>query len=210
MKFAAVFGLISMLVLTSPASADGKVIMNELARLEGVDFEVSGVLIAEDYMGQDYRLSVPDLGDFPTIIDGGRELRRLVEENCMFAEGCEVTVTGQLEFDLPMVVFSIGGAKTVAMRDALDTPTSALKACWNVALLSRDELKESVTIAFEVVAGRPDTDSIRYVRGSKSEREIRGLYETARRAVIRCGSVGSSFTDGTTEVTFDASSLEIR
>lgn len=210
MQLAGVLVLISVTVLALPASADSTAVLNELAQIEGIDFELSAVLTAGAYMGQDYRLSVPELGDLPAIIDGGRDLRKQVEENCLSANGCEVTVTGRLEFDLPVVTFSIGSASSIVSRQVAANPENDFAACWNVGALSYDDLQANVTIAFEVVDGMPDAGSIRYVRGSKPESEIQGLYESARRAVIRCGARGTSLPDGTAEVTFDPNAMRLR
>lgn len=210
MKLARCLGLISVTVLASPAEAESAAVLDELSRVAGIDFEVSGILTAGEYMGQDYRLSVPDLGDLPAIIDGGRDLRKQVEANCLSAKGCEVTVTGRLEFDLPVVAFSIGSASSIATRQAEGNPQNDFAACWNVGALSYGDLQANVTIAFEIIDGRPDARSIRYVRGSKPESEIQGLYESARRAVIICGAKGTSLPDGTAEVTFDANAMRLQ
>lgn len=68
----------------------------------------------------------------------------------------------------------------------------AIQRCWNVGSLSTEAL--SVTVVVNVSMGRdgrPDPGSIRmldYVDGNESA--ARQAYETARRAIIRCGANG--------------------
>lgn len=210
MKLAALLALVSGTVLASPSAADPGSVLGELSRVEGIDFQVTGVLTAGDYMGQDYQLFVPELGNLPAIIDGGRDLRKQIEDNCLSARGCDVSVTGRLEFELPIVTFSIGSASSISSRQAAASPQNDFAACWNVGVLSSKDLNESVTIAFEVKDGYPEAGTIRYVSGSKPETEITGLFESARRAVILCGAKGTSLPDGTAEVTFDAREMALR
>jgi hypothetical protein len=210
MKIVWVSFFIAMMILNSTAEAEGVAIRNELSRLEGFDFKVSGILMVDAFMGQDYRLSVNELGDFPAVIDGGRDLRRWVHDNCRSTSGCDVTVLGRLEFELPVLLFSIEGVIGIGERQGFGNSQHDFSACWNVGALSSEELQASVTIAFEIMDGLPDPNSIRYLRGSRPQNEIPGLYESARRAVIRCGARGTSIPDGTVELTFDPSGIVSR
>ena len=205
--------VVCLSALAPPAGAAGSSVLDELAQLEAQDFELSGVLTAESYMGHDYKLSVPELGDMPAILDGGRDLRRQVEETCLSRAGCEVIVTGRFEFAFPVVAFSIDHASSAAHRQKDARTASEIAPCWNVGALSTEAMKTNVTIAFEIKGGRPVPDTIRYVTGSKPESDpvMRESFEAARRAVLRCGARGfSSLPDGTTEITFDAASVTVR
>lgn len=212
MKRLAFLALVSITALSSPANAQGSAVLNELARIEGIDFEVSGILTAGDYMGQDYMLYVPELGNLPAIIDGGRDLRKQVDESCASQKGCEVTVTGRFEFALPVVTFSIGSASGVAHRQKVASQYEEILSCWNVGALSTEAMKISVTVAFEVKDGMPVAASVRMVSSTGgSKGAVRQAFEAARRAVLRCGARGfQSLPDGTTEITFDANTMEVR
>jgi len=68
----------------------------------------------------------------------------------------------------------------------------AVQQCWNVGSLSSDELLVSVTVGLSLgTDGRPDTSSIRMLDHSGgTDAAARKAYETARRAIIRCGANG--------------------
>lgn len=97
----------------------------------------------------------------------------------------------------------------VQSDDATSTPTSAptgppltggekdaflvdVRRCWNVGALSTAALQAKVVVRFELSReGKPDIGSIQmtgYEGGTQSV--AKQAYETARRAIIRCGATG--------------------
>lgn len=83
----------------------------------------------------------------------------------------------------------VGPPLTASERDGLRV---AVQQCWNVGSLSSDALRTTVTVAVEMEqSGRPVINSIRMI-GSEggSDAAARQAFETARRAIIRCGSAG--------------------
>jgi hypothetical protein len=78
---------------------------------------------------------------------------------------------------------------TSGERDALRV---AVQQCWNVGSLSSDALQTTVILAVSVAeTGIPDAGSIRMISSTGgTEAGARGAFETARRAIIRCGARG--------------------
>lgn len=68
----------------------------------------------------------------------------------------------------------------------------AVAGCWNVGALSTEALQTVIVVGFEMNRdGTPVTSSIRQVELVEgTEAGARNLYETARRAIIRCGVNG--------------------
>ncbi|MGB8812368.1 MAG: cell envelope biogenesis protein TolA [Paracoccaceae bacterium] len=73
-----------------------------------------------------------------------------------------------------------------------DAMRVAVSSCWNVGALSSEALRVTVVVAVSVGQnGVPDTGSIQMIESSGgSDASIRQAFETARRAIIRCGSKG--------------------
>lgn len=188
-----------------PAHADvaNVSLLTELERLETIDFEVTGVLKYSDYPANEYHLYVSELGSFPVIIEAGRDTRQMIEDNCQVERGCEVSVIGRLDLELPIVMFSIGDVTRISTHNSPADLRKELAACWNIGALSGKDLQNSLTIAFEVTDGTLDVGSIRYVSGSKPKPELLQFFESVRRAVMRCSLRGGFLPDGTSEVTFD-------
>lgn len=94
----------------------------------------------------------------------------------------------------------------------------AIQKCWNVGALGSDALKVTVIVGFTMTRdAKPEIGSIRLVgaeggTGSAVDR----AYETARRAIIRCGSAGFGLPPEKyniwrgVEVKFNATTKEIR
>ncbi len=82
-----------------------------------------------------------------------------------------------------------GAPMTTDERDALRVN---ILQCWNVGSLSSEALRTTITVAFSISEdGRPDGASLRMI-GSEggSEEAARQTFESARRAIIRCGANG--------------------
>ena len=82
-----------------------------------------------------------------------------------------------------------GPPMTAGEKDALRV---AVQQCWNVGALSSSALRVTVTVAVSMQPdGRPDIASIRQVAADGGSGEaVRQAFETARRAIIRCGARG--------------------
>lgn len=73
-----------------------------------------------------------------------------------------------------------------------DTLRLAVSACWNTGSLSSEALRSTVVIGFDMREdGKPVTASIRLISSSGgSDGAAKQAFETARRAIIRCGARG--------------------
>lgn len=83
----------------------------------------------------------------------------------------------------------LGPPLTTAEKDGLRI---AVQKCWNVGSLSSEALRTRVTIAMRMtVEGKPEINSLKLL-GFEGGTEAAALqaYETARRAIIRCGARG--------------------
>ncbi|SFR16449.1 energy transducer TonB [Poseidonocella sedimentorum] len=93
---------------------------------------------------------------------------------------------------------ALGGAGTTPDAPATlsqaeaDSLRLAVSACWNVGSLSSDALGVTVIVALEFARdGRPIADTIRMVSASGGGGDAtRQAFETARRAILRCGTEG--------------------
>lgn len=68
----------------------------------------------------------------------------------------------------------------------------AIGRCWNVASLSPEALQVQVTVGVDLDAdGRPLADSVHLIwpKGD-DDMDAQHMYETARRAILRCGKDG--------------------
>lgn len=94
----------------------------------------------------------------------------------------------------------------------LETLKLAVAECWNVGALSSEALRTVVTVSFAINRdGTPRADTIRQVSANGGgEAATRQLFESVRRAIIRCGARGMDVFPGMYELTFDASSMRIR
>jgi hypothetical protein len=94
----------------------------------------------------------------------------------------------------------------------------AIQRCWNVGALSTDALKVTVTVGFTMTPdAKPEIGSIRLVGAEGgSGAAVDRAYESARRAIIRCGSAGFGLPADKydqwrgVEVRFNATTKEIR
>lgn len=82
-----------------------------------------------------------------------------------------------------------GPPLTAGEKDALRV---AVQACWNVVALSTDALRVTVTVAVQLdEGGRPLSGSIRMLGfEGGSDAAARQAFDTARRAISRCGASG--------------------
>lgn len=94
----------------------------------------------------------------------------------------------------------------------------AIQRCWNVGALSTDALKVTVTVGFTMTPdAKPEINSIQLIGAEGgSGAAVDRAYETARRAIIRCGSSGFGLPADKydqwrgVEVKFNATTKEIR
>ncbi len=90
--------------------------------------------------------------------------------------------------------------------------------CWNVGSLSSEALGTTVVVGVDMTPeGRPEIASIRMVSFSGgSEASARRAYETARRAIIRCGATGYNLPSAKyeqwreIEMTFNPENMRIK
>lgn len=82
-----------------------------------------------------------------------------------------------------------GPPLTRGEKDALRV---AVSSCWNVAALSTDALRTTVIVGVSMTEdAKPKIDTIRMISYSGgSDASARQTYESARRAIIRCGARG--------------------
>jgi hypothetical protein len=82
-----------------------------------------------------------------------------------------------------------GPPLTLGEKDALRVEVAQ---CWNVGALSTEALNTIVVVAVSLGQdGKPDANSIRMLSSTGgSVQSARKIYDTARRAIIRCGSKG--------------------
>lgn len=82
-----------------------------------------------------------------------------------------------------------GPPLTGGEKDALRV---AVQQCWNVGSLSTDALRVTVTVGVKMQRnGKPDNGSIRMLAAEGGNQSAaKQAYETARRAIIRCGARG--------------------
>ncbi len=108
-----------------------------------------------------------------------------------------------------------GPPMTSGQRDALRV---AVQQCWNVGSLSSDALRTTVVVAVSMTEdGRPMNDSLRMLsyEGGSAE-AARQAFESARRAIIRCGANGFSLPRDKydqwrdIEMTFNPENMRIR
>ncbi|MHC0053344.1 energy transducer TonB [Actibacterium sp. D379-3] len=83
----------------------------------------------------------------------------------------------------------VGPPLTQGETDALRV---AVGKCWNVGSLSSEAMKTSVVVGVSMAEdGKPKTETIRMISFSGgSETAAKQTYESARRAIIRCGASG--------------------
>jgi hypothetical protein len=108
-----------------------------------------------------------------------------------------------------------GPPMTAGERDALRV---GVQRCWNVGSLSSDALRTTVVVAVDMNEdATPNTGSIRMLSHSGgSAASARQAFETARRAIIRCGVNGFDLPREKygqwqqIEMTFDPSNMRIK
>lgn len=92
------------------------------------------------------------------------------------------------------VADTAGGAPAIVPLSSseLSSVSSALASCWNIGGLSSAARSTTVVVAVDMnTDGSPVADSIRLVKSSNdNEMATLQLYESARRAILRCGSRG--------------------
>ena len=68
----------------------------------------------------------------------------------------------------------------------------AVKACWNLGTVSSEAMRVTVTVRLSVGQdGTPDAASIRMAGfEGGDDAAAKRIYDTARRAIIRCGKTG--------------------
>lgn len=94
----------------------------------------------------------------------------------------------------------------------------SVQQCWNVGSLSSEALRTTVSVSFAMSPDRrPIPDSLRMTDSSGgSESAARQTYESARRAIIRCGAGGLKVPVGKydawkdVELTFDPTGMRLR
>ncbi len=108
-----------------------------------------------------------------------------------------------------------GPPMTAGERDALRV---GVQRCWNVGSLSSDALRTTVVVSVQMNEdGTPITGSIRLVgQSGGSDASARQAFDTARRAIIRCGVDGYDLPREKygqwqeIEMTFDPSNMRIK
>lgn len=111
-----------------------------------------------------------------------------------------------------------GGTSSPITREEKGAFVLGIQKCWNVGALGTDALRVSVVVAFTMERdGKPQASSIRMVASDGGEGDaVKRAYETARRAIIRCGATGYDLPADKydqwqeVEVTFNASRKQIR
>lgn len=100
----------------------------------------------------------------------------------------------------------------------LDGMKVAVNACWNVGSMSMEALRTTVVVRFNINPdGKPDASSIEMIDsvGGSGAAETQA-FETARRAIIRCGAKGFPLppekyeTWKTFEIEFDPDDMRLR
>lgn len=112
-------------------------------------------------------------------------------------------------------VAQTGAPMTSDERDAL---RANVLQCWNVGSLSSDALRTTITVAFSMTEeGRPHNDTLRMIESEGSDdNAARQAFESARRAIIRCGANGLKVPMdkydqwSEVELTFNAENMRIR
>ena len=89
----------------------------------------------------------------------------------------------------PDAALPVGPPMTGSEKEALRV---AVQGCWNVGSLSTDALRVTVTVGVSMDRqGKPVQGSIRMLNSEGgSSSAANQAYETARRAIIRCGARG--------------------
>jgi hypothetical protein len=108
-----------------------------------------------------------------------------------------------------------GPPMTSGERDALRV---AVQQCWNVGSLSSEALRTTVVVAVSMTEdGKPQAESMRMLGfEGGTEAAARQAYESARRAIIRCGANGFSLPRDkyeqwrNIEMTFNPENMRIR
>lgn len=108
-----------------------------------------------------------------------------------------------------------GPPMTSGERDALRV---AVQQCWNVGSLSSEALRTTVVVAVSMTEdGRPQSESLRMLGfEGGTEAAARQAFESARRAIIRCGANGFSLPRDKydqwreIEMTFNPENMRIR
>lgn len=100
----------------------------------------------------------------------------------------------------------------------IDAFSMAIRKCWNVGALSEKALATRITLSAEFDAqGRPHVDAIALIAFDQGDRDAAAeVFESARRALIRCGMAGLPLpaalrgTDRIAHLTFDPTLAELR
>ena len=111
-----------------------------------------------------------------------------------------------------------GGTSSPITREEKGAFILGIQKCWNVGALGTDALAVSVVVAFNMDRdAKPNVGSIRMVASEGGTGDaVKRAYETARRAIIRCGAQGYGLPVEKydqwqeVEVTFNASRKQIR
>jgi hypothetical protein len=100
----------------------------------------------------------------------------------------------------------------------MDQLRVAVNACWNVGSMTMEALRTTVTVRFNVNSdGRPDASTIELVASDGgSGTALTQAFETARRAIVRCGARGFPLppekyaTWQTLEIVFDPDEMRVQ
>ena len=95
---------------------------------------------------------------------------------------------------------------------AEQAPHMWVQPCWNVGTLSAEAIQSAAKLSFDVGSGgKPDADTVQMLAwDGHSEAAARQVYETARRAIIRCGQDVAVGQEGQTIVmTFDPRTMKV-
>jgi hypothetical protein len=111
-----------------------------------------------------------------------------------------------------------GGTSSPITREEKGAFIIGIQKCWNVGALGTDALRVSVVVAFTMDRdGKPQGSSIRMIGAEGGTGDaVKRAYETARRAIIRCGAKGYGLPIDKydqwqeVEVTFNATRKQIR
>ena len=133
---------------------------------------------------------------------------------------CQTPARSRLEQLGLLYLLMQTGIEPQVAQDSTPWPTNAdededlrgaVAACWNIGALSSEAQSVSVTVEFSLdMSGIPDGD-VSLIRSTSADQAATDLaFQTARRAILRCGATGLDAPAGTHRLTFDPASMARR
>ena len=119
------------------------------------------------------------------------ELERQIEENSIAQERAALLSQQLTEVTSRLEAFE-SAAASLQNPEVIEILAENIATCWNIGALSNEARDTSVTVRFELdTNGRPVADSIRQILADGGSQETEAqVFETARRAILRCGAEG--------------------